>query len=204
MKPDVVTIIASGPSAATVDLARARGYVIGVNDAALHAPCQVDAVVSMDRLWTEHRWAWLVHRCGPTWLRRSAVQNVKDRWDELVIFECNHETNDPAPGQINGKHSGACAMNLALQLQPRRVFLVGFDMRRQPGRGSAYWHPPHEWSHPKGATTDGKYAEWALAFAGLARAFKAAGVEVLNVCPQSAIADFRKITPKQYLQELKR
>lgn len=200
MKPDVVTVIASGPSAAAVDLTRAGGYVIAVNDAAIHCPCQVDAVVSMDRLWTEHRWAWLLYRRGPTWLRRSAVQNLKDRWDELVVFDCDHTTNEPSRTQINGKNSGACALNLALQLKPRRVFLIGFDMRRQLER--AYWHAPHEWSHPRGGTTNGKYAEWAGAFAGVARHAAENGVEILNVSPSSAIPDFRKITPQQYLQEL--
>ena len=206
MKHDVVTIIASGPSAAVVDLARAPGYLIGVNDAAVHCPRQVDGVVSMDRLWTEHRWAWLVSRSGPTWLRRSAVQNTKERWDELVIFDCDHTTNEPSRTQINGKNSGACALNLALQMKPRRVFLIGFDMRRQPGRSGAYWHEPHSYTaaHPRGNTTDGKYAECAGSFAGVARAAAANGLEILNVSPSSAIPDFRKITPKQYLHELER
>lgn len=208
MEPRVETIsvIASGPSAAAVDLARAGGYLIGVNDAALHCLRPVDAVVSMDRLWTEHRWDWLVHRCGPTWLRRSAVQNVKDRWDELNVFDCDHLASvfSCVPGHLNGTNSGACALNLAYRLKPRRVFLIGFDMKRDVPRARAYWHAPHEWADPRGSTTNGKYSEWSRQFGWAAQAFRSAGIDVFNVSPSSAIADFPKITPKQYLQELSR
>lgn len=203
MKPDTVTIIASGPSAAALDLARAPGYVIGVNDSGLQSP-RVDAIVSMDRLWTEHRWDEIVRRCGPTWLRRSAVQNVKDRWDGLHVFECDHKSSIPSsvPGWLNGTNSGACAVNLAYQLKPRRVFLIGFDMGRAGAR--AYWHAAYSWAHPQGGTTNGKYAEWAKQFRQAARAFDVAGIRVLNVNPKSAIDAFPKITPKQYLQEIAR
>jgi len=203
---DTISVIASGPSAAAVDLTRAGGYLIGVNDAAFHCPRPVDAIVSMDRLWTERRWDWLVKRCGPTWLRRSAVQNVKDRWDGLSIFDCDHLSSvlSCIPGQLNGTNSGGCALNLAYQLKPRRVFLIGFDMRRDPGKPGAYWHAPHEWAHPNGGTSNGKYAEWSRQFSWAAQAFRAQSIDVWNVSPKSAIADFPKITPKQYLQELSR
>lgn len=203
MTPDTITIIASGPSAAAVDLERVGGFVIGVNEAGVAAP-RVDAIVSMDRLWTEHRWDWLVARAAPTWLRRSAVQNVKDRWEGLHVFDCDHLSSvlSCVPGWLNGTNSGLCALNLAYQMRPRRLFLVGFDMRRDAG--APYWHRPHEYANPKGGTSNGKYAEWANQFSWAAQAFAVAGVRVSNVSPKSAIADFPKITPKQYLQELGR
>lgn len=93
-----------------------------------------------------------------------------------------------------------CALNLAWQLRPQRLFLLGFDMNRDPD-GRAYWYPPYPWSTPEGSTSDGKYKSWAKQFADIALAFIGAGVKVFNVSPSSAIDVFPKITPSQFMRE---
>jgi len=200
-----ITIVGGGWSVANIDLSKLVGFVIAVNDSAVLLP-RFDSIVSMDRLWTEHRWQALLDMKRETWLRRSAVQNISqaDRvtatW--LNVFECDNETNafsDDAT-RLNGTNSGACALNLAYLLKPRRLFLLGFDMNRS-SKGRPYWYPPYPWANQNGGTGAKRYKEWAGQFEENAAAFRSAGVEVFNVSPGSAIDVFQKITPKQYAEE---
>jgi len=198
-----ITVVAGGWSVRNIAIDHLCGLVIAVNDSALHLP-KVDIVVSMDRLWTEHRWAWLRKRAGPTWLRRSAVQNLTERWLDLKIFVCDHTSTRFVPAvagdtyQLNGTNSGLCALNLAWSLEPARVFLLGFDLNRDPN-GEAHWFAPYDW-RPAG-TSARDYQQWAREFSASARAFSGAGIEVFNVSPTSAVTAFKKITPAQYRTE---
>lgn len=201
-----ITIVAGGWSVKNVAIDRLCGLVIGVNDAAYHLPKPPDVAVSMDRLWTEHRWAWLMNRGGETWLRRSAVQNIdtqralEEGW--LHVFDCDHTQDVFAQRAdwLNGPNSGHCALNLAWHLRPERLFLLGFDMNRDKN-GNAHWHPSHKWNPPTGATTNGTYRAWAGRLRRASVAFASIGAEVFNVSPSSSIEVFPKMRPADYLRE---
>ena len=184
--PDEITCLAGGWSAEPY-LDRLAGYVIGVNDAGLLAPC--DAIVSMDRVWAEHRWGQLVERAGPTWLRKAPP----DRPPWLTVFACDHESTifSDQPGRLNGTHSGFCALNLAYQMRPRRLALVGFDMGKGPN-GEAHWFEDYPWA-PAGATSGGKFKAWAGQFHTAARMFRSIGCEV-RVLGKTAIPAFGPAT----------
>lgn len=206
-----ITIVGGGWSALHLNLARLRRPILAVNDAARMLPVNPDIVVSMDRLWTEHRWKWLRKRAALTWIRASALQNIPtaelepavhaDKW--LHRFACDNEStmmvehDDYSEATLNGTNSGMCALNLAYQMRPELVYLVGFDMNRSP-QGRAYWHSAYPWASYNGATGNTKYADWATQFDTAALQFKEAGITVLNVSESSAIKAFRKIKPKQY------
>lgn len=200
-----LTIVSGGWSVSDVDLRKLVGFVIAVNDSGILVP-RCDAIVSMDRLWTEHRWPKLTELRRGTWLRRSAVQNISEieraasSW--LNVFECDHETNDFSddPTRLNGTNSGACALNLAYRLKPRRLFLLGYDMNRSP-KGKPYWYPPYSWANQSGGTSNKRYREWSAQFERAAISFRSIGTEVFNVSPRSAIDVFPKITPQQYEEE---
>jgi hypothetical protein len=188
-----ITVLAGGWSARAY-LDRLEGVVIGVNDAALCYPA--DIAVSMDRLWTEHRWDQLKRRAKPAWIRRSALKNIPERdpavrpaW--LKPFVCDHTSTvfSEDDEELHGTHSGFCALNLAYVMRPQRLVLVGFDMSKGP-KGEAHWFPPYEWA-PQGATTSGKFKAWAAQFDDAAKKFKAAGVAV-EVWGQTAIPAFGK------------
>lgn len=191
---DTVSVVAGGWSVGKVDRERIPGLIIGVNDAAVHLP-HCDIAVSMDRLWTEYRWAQILGRLA--WIRRSAIKNRHDRWDGLTIFECDHTSAvfTEEQDRLNGTNSGLCGLNLAYRMKPRRIVLWGFDMRRAED-GRSYWFDPYPWA-PQGATKPGKYQEWAGQFHQAAETCKAAGIEVLNASPQSAIRVFRKVDPSE-------
>lgn len=185
---DTVTVLAGGWSARRY-LDRLPGFVIGVNDAALKAPTH--AALSMDRLWAENRWAEIQRRAIPTWLRRAPARAGEDP-DWLRIFDCDHTstTLSDEPGTLNGTHSGFCALNLAYQMRPRRIVLVGLDMSKGP-RGEAHWFPDYPWAKPGGATTSGKFAEWARQFDTAARQCRDADIAV-ELWGDSAVPAFRR------------
>jgi hypothetical protein len=170
-----VTVVAGGWSASRFDLSKLPGTVIGVNDAGLLVP-HVDIIVSMDRLWAEHRFDRLRGLRKPTWLRRRTLMNIDLEGCTFVTpFENDHTSTvlSEVPGTLNGTHSGFCALNLAYQLKPCELYLVGFDMQRGP-KGEAHWFPPYPWS----ATSTGaaRLAVWAGQFEGAALQLHAAGI----------------------------
>lgn len=176
----VISIVGGGWSAKNVALAALPGTIIGVNDAGLLAP-KIDIILSMDRLWLENRWHELEALQKQTFVRLSAMHNLKDRltlpW--VTAFECNHTTAEfgDNPKSLNGPNSGHCALNLAYVMKPKVINLVGFDMGRGP-KGEVYWFKPYKWSKKTGATSNGRYAEWKAMFdQGVAKCI-ADGIEI--------------------------
>lgn len=197
---DVISILGGGWSAMFVDRDQLPGFVIGINDSAVLAKC--DVAVSMDRLWTEYRWPKLVELRNRAYIRDSALKNIpQPRPEWLRSFACDYKITTFSDYQnvLNGTNSGGCALNLAWQKRPRRAYLFGFDMNRSPN-GSPYWYAPYPWAL-QGATKAGKYDEWMRQMDDIARQFKDIGTEVLNVSATSSIAAFRKLTPKEFLKE---
>lgn len=196
-----VCILAGGWSVRDICIKHLPGKVIAVNDAAIYAKC--DYIVSMDRLWSEYRWGKLKELNLPTFLRRSAVQNLNleaEGWSGLSVFDCDNQSTflSSYENVLNGSNSGFCALNLAYKLKPKKIYLLGFDMSRGP-KGETYWYPSYPWSGSKGgATSAGKYREWAKQFEGAARQFKELGIEVLNVTRKNPIEAFRKIQPQEF------
>jgi hypothetical protein len=207
-----VTIVGGGWSARNVNLEELAGVVIAVNEAAVLLS-RWDHAVSMDRLWAENRIDQVqeIRTDAPArilrrvWLRRSAAQNLTaEQLRDVDVFECDHESDNftdlleqDGKTALNGRNSGACALNLAFHLKPAQVFLVGFDMNRDP-HGRAYWHDPYPWSTPTGSTSDRKYGGWARGFTHARLRFRLMNVPVFNVSPTSAIPDFPKLTPAQF------
>lgn len=199
-----VSVIAGGWSFSMVPHELVPGHIISVNDSAYHLRRNPHEIVSMDRLWTEHRWEWLRQRRITTHLRRACLKNIKTMiaretvW--LNIFDCDHESvrfaddqYGPAtfsmyPNRLNGTNSGTCALNRAWLLRPKNLFLFGFDM--QPGpNGEHHWHPPYPWAD-EWKTTSKKFTTWAREFDYIAEQFTAAGTQVWNVSDRSQIGVF--------------
>jgi hypothetical protein len=192
----VISIVGGGASVRAVDLSRIPGTIIAINDSAIRLP-RFDIVVSMDRLWTEYRYDRLRLLRKPAHLRRSALKNIRDKWPWLNSFECDYTSAafSDQRGVLNGMNSGQCGFNLAWQMRPAQILLFGFDMKRAAD-GAAYWYEPYPWSE-KGATKNGKYADWAKQFARSAKQCAAAGIDVA-VVGDSAIDCFRKLPASDF------
>lgn len=189
-----ISILAGGWSASLFDLRKLPGTVIAVNDSAMYAP-RWDILVSMDRLWGLNRGEWLQRQAKPLWLRRSAM--ARYHWtlksQHVTLFENDHAATDLSdePGRLNGTHSGFCALNLAYQMRPKELFLVGFDMARGP-KGEAHWFPQYPWVE-KHATSVGRFAQWADQFAIAAQQLAAAGIAVHLCGKHSAVPSWKRI-----------
>ena len=198
MPPDIVSVVGGGWSVSQIDLSKIPGTIIAINDSAIHLP-RFDIVVSMDRLWTEYRYAELRKMQKPARIRRSALQNLPHKWPWLASFECDHTSAEfsDQPGVLNGINSGLCGFNLAYQMRPATILLFGFDMRRGP-EGQAYWHANYPWAE-KGATGKRKYDDWSRRFGSAAKSCNRAGIRTFNMSRISAIDDFPKVSIEQWL-----
>jgi hypothetical protein len=193
----VVSVIASGPSAAACEAENAPGYRIGVNDMFRHV--RVDAVLSMDGLWAFNRLP--VYFAKPTasvqvHVRRSAFKYFPDKRDafpHINVFDCDNKSDVMSPDRrvLNGRHSGQCALNLAFTMKPRTVFLYGFDLTDP----EQHAHPDYEWKGQGNTNSVGKFREWADGFDASAVYFRAAGIQVFNTNRRSGIRAFPYWTP---------
>ena len=96
------------------------------------------------------------------------------------------------PGHVswNG-NSGASAINLAVHLGARRVLLLGFDMKAE-GQNT-HWHGGHD---PR---VNPPFKRHLLCFPYVQEDARRLGVEILNVCPDSAIDVFPKVRLEEVL-----
>lgn len=193
-----VIVLASGWSVSQYNLRglEDRGMLIAVNDSAIYTKPLV--AFTMDRLWIEGRLPLLRVQRPPYVLVRKGVLKNSEPPSWLTEFAHDGMVTEMSSlkGQLNGANSGACALNLAFQLSPRRVFLLGFDMQRGP-KQEPYWYPPYPWA-PAGATKKGKYVDWVKDFYVMARQFEDAGIEVFNVNNHSMITAFKTISFDQF------
>lgn len=159
MSFDVISILAGGYSAKNYNLNKLPGKIIAVNGSALYAP-KFDFIVSMDRLFTENSWDYILKAKRPSYLRRAALIRVVRPLPTWVnVFECDYKSAvmSDDPGILNGTNSGLCAVNLAYQLRPSHVRLYGMDLAVGP-RGEGHWYEDYNW-HKKN-TSAGKLSEW--------------------------------------------
>lgn len=205
----IVSVVGGGWSFRKVDHSKVPGIVIAINDAGMLLRRKVDFIVTMDRLWTEHRWTRLDALRVPFYARRSALQNIKD-WSSQDWVHRFENTDEPISehenpfsdevGTLNGNNSGVCGINLAYILRPDLLYLFGFDMSRDAD-GHPYWYPPYPWvrqhGNTKGGTKPARYTEWARQFNAIALQFAAVGTTVINVSDVSKINSFRRMTPQE-------
>jgi hypothetical protein len=87
------------------------------------------------------------------------------------------------PGSINGTNSGYQAINLAYHFGAKRIILLGYDMHVTGGR--SHWHVGHPGQGVQ--RTAELLADMLPQFATLKEPLEAAGVEVINATPESAL-----------------
>lgn len=200
---DDVIVLAGGASVMEYDLRHIheRGYLIGVNDAAIFT--HVDVAFTMDRLWLEGRQLMLKILNPPeVYYRKGTPKNFDppQRWVAYTHADADPTVMTSEMGKYNGSNSGTCALNLAYQRAQRRVFMLGFDMQRGP-RGEKHWYPDYPWAaDEKSGTKKGTYRDWTEEFAVIHTQFLAKGLKVYNVNHRSLITAFETITYDKFLR----
>lgn len=199
-RQDIINIIAGGPSVnyLRTDFIYEHGFTIGVNESSILNKC--DLAISMDRLWMEGRYKQLIENQTPTLFRRCAWKLGHD-WEHLELFDGDVKTEfmSDRKGILVGNNSGTVAINKAWQMNPKKVFLFGFDM--QVVNKQRHYHKEYEWAKQK--VSDGKYTHWLKRFKNIYRQFRDKDIEIFNVNPDSAIKEIPKINFDCYMQHVK-
>jgi len=182
-----VAILASGPSmsdkqATAVHAWRAcnstQRKVIAINTTFRRAPW-ADVLYACDWQWWDayHQEAKEIFK-GEFW---TQAEQSKKKYDIKIIRSRRGKGLSKIPGVIHqGENSGYQAIGLAQQLGAKQIFLLGFDMQ------GCHWHGPH----PGKLNRKNIYSSWLEHFKHLAADCKAAGVEVVNCTPTTALRSF--------------
>lgn len=199
-RPDTVSIVACGPSALACGAASAPGLVVAINGAYKHVPFAVS--FTMDGRFSRNCWRDLTNRWC-VW-RHSAVKHAMDAGAQGLManvdgFACDPTSTtfstyvDPVTGEptYSGSNSGYCALNFAYAARPRRVYLYGFDMREP-----THFFGDYPWKGEGDTLTREKLARWAREMSHARRQFDAAGIQVFNTNPNSAISAFEYGRPR--------
>lgn len=203
MESDVI-VLAAGPSVREYNLRdiERRGTLITVNGAGLYT--KPDIALTMDRLVAEYCCPMFRIKGIPkVYVREGTTQNFDlSTLQDVTLFK--HDGKNPAymtpvEGYLNGSNSGTCGLNLAYQMSPSRVFMVGFDMQRgDKEKGDLpYWYPPYPW-HLAGAAKNRKFREWVDEFAEIGQQFEKKGIKVYNVNHRSLIETFPVVSFKEF------
>ena len=187
-------LVASGPSASSVDLEVARGRVraIAVNNSWRLCPW-ADVLYATDAAW------WQANN-GATEFKGLRLTSDGRAVEDFGIDKVQCRKRDDrilleGPGVIGwGGNSGFHALNLAIQFGAEKVILVGFDMTLA---GGIHWHGEHGGGlhNPTKANVE----RWRRVFDGAASFVAGLGVSVVNCSPGSALVKYPKMTLEEAL-----
>lgn len=174
------------------DLLKGRN-TIGANDAFRLGPSVCNRV-----LFADHKW-WRVYKWElETYAKAGGiVYSICPDNERLNIPWLHQLYRGPKGLSVKAPvigwncNSGAAAVNLALLLGAKRVFLLGFDMQANPDSLVTHWH-----NHRSGPTPQQSYNRFMRGFKLMAAQLPAKfpGAEIINVTDgTSRMETFRKI-----------
>lgn len=205
-----MAVICTGPSLTRDDLDRVHAAgikSIAVNDAYLVAPWADVLYAADDRWWTwqtEGRpksWPWVTFSKEQV---RQALHSFKgqtvtiehptvSRIPQFVLKNHGQDGLSNKPdGVMTGQNSGYQAINIAALSLPKRILLLGMDMRYINGKSHA--HNGHEIKHD-----ESQYKRYAAHFRTLENPLRERGIDVVNCAPGSLIKNFRFSTVEKEL-----
>lgn len=128
---------------------------------------------------------------GPSIVKRKDIQGVK-----YISRNGSHPAGiSPSSNSVSWNlNSGAAAISLAWHLGVKRVYLLGFDMMLGEG-GQQHWHC-HYSRHKNGRRRDPKklpFDRHLPGFSAIANDARRMGLEIINVSPDSAIKEFKRV-----------
>lgn len=97
-------------------------------------------------------------------------------------------------------NSGAASISVAHQAGVKRIYLLGFDMKLDPN-GHQHWHSQYRVEGAPLNTNPGRlpFHRHLQGFQRIAQDARKLGIEILNVNPDSAITEFKKVALKDVL-----
>ena len=195
-KGEDVFIIGGGPSLKTFDWELLRPEnTIGCNDAYKHGVDICSVCLFGDHAWfKEHLKKGLLDYKGIVFTSSPYLQ--RSDYDWLWILT-RHSRGLHLNALGWNKNTGAEAVNLALILGAKRIFLLGFDMHLGED-GESNWHN-NNLDKPKEVVYKTFLKEFGRVAAALSRDFPE--IEVFNITSDSALNDFQKVEPELFWKE---
>jgi uncharacterized Rossmann fold enzyme len=189
---ETVYIVGGGPSLSDFDWNKLKGKkVIAINRAFQVLP-EADVVY-----WTDSRfWKWYSNE-----IKRFRGLKVTCRpysppsQDVILLKAVNNKPYESDPSHIShGNNSGYGAINLAVKLGAKKIYLLGYDM--DSSNNKTHWHNGYEAKHNHGI-----YIKMIQSFTLLAPVLKQMGVVVLNANPKSNLKVFNMCSLESALRD---
>lgn len=179
-----IVIVGGGPSLIKFDWQRLRGMrIIAVNRAYEVLPWAEIVYFADLRFWHWNKFRLIAHRGR----KITTMPRVDDKDVEHWKIT-GYEGLDLEPKQIRqGNNSGYAAINIAVHMGAKRIFLFGFDMCHQDDR--SHWHN----GYPV-ISRERVFDKMLPHFHTLNPPLRELGVEVINACQTSKLECFRKCT----------
>ena len=105
------------------------------------------------------------------------------------------------PPMKDGRSSGHRAVSISIMLGSNRIGLLGYDMRivkMEDGKLRSHHHD--EYHNTENERTYKE--EFATGFRGWREEAEKLGVEIINLTPDSAVEDFKKMSLSEYLEKI--
>ena len=194
IKGKTVFIIGGGLSAQNVDFNLLQDeVVICINDAYRDFP-NATMIYWVDDNWVSENYDNLkTHKCKLRFCSKHAQYiNYKNNPDPRSISEgyiirrTGDYGFDPNPDCLMGNNSGVQVLNLVVNMKPKNVILIGYDMKRVDGK--SHYHD-QERPYVKDEIYSGQFVP---SMDALAKGMKDTGtrVNVINATPDSALRCF--------------
>lgn len=199
-----VFIVGGGYSIRDIDLSLLNNKItIAINDVYQKLPHAL-AVYWCDSSWgAKHADKLKYHDSTLRFTSRRGANvkaDVKGLANSTLLNVTGDFGYDPNPDNVMGNNSGVQCLNLIINMKPRKIYLLGFDMRDNPlKRGETHFHDNHELVVPTRI-----YKElFVPSMNALAEQIKnKTSIEILNCSKTSALNCFKKISFKEVIKDL--
>lgn len=187
-------IVAGGPSLKGFDWSLLDGkFVIAINRSYEVLPNAQIIYFTDDDWWKTHKEKLLQH-AGAKYKGSLPNKFIKHPQVKEYTLSGPHHL-DMTPGHLrHGHNSTYAAVNLAVQLGFKKIYLLGVDMKwgQKGNKATSHWHDGHRRTDPESV-----YKKMMECFATMATPLKTHKVEVINLNPDSGLTVFPKQSPKE-------
>jgi hypothetical protein len=207
IKGKTVFIVGGGTSALNVDFSLLQDeVVICINDSLADFP-NATAIYWVDETWASENYDFLKAHKVPHRFTSKPAQHINyDRNGDpktiaqaAVLKRTSDNGYDPAPDHICGNNSGVQVLNLVVNMKPKRIVLIGFDMQRDTITRKTHYH-----NKSRLPIQDHIYNDlFVPSMDGLAKGIEREGslVEIINANPNSALRCFKFGVYMDYLKD---
>jgi len=160
-------------------------------DMVTYASKQDSKYGDLHKRWLEYKGVKVFLKASRKFTLDSSVYYVNALDKKAVSF-------DLSKGIYSGSNSGFGALMLACCLGCKKIGLLGFDMKVDEKRNKTHFHEGY--LHQDIKNMQRKLDSFAKCFNEFAPSFKKIGIDIFNLCEDSKLSCFPKITIDEFLK----